>query len=74
MDLLIESATVLDLDTGELHGGSSVRVEGDRIVETAHGRTLAANDEVLRIDAGERMLLPGFIGPRTRRAHHHEFE
>jgi hypothetical protein len=47
MDLLIESATLLDLETGELHGGSSVRVQGDRIVETAPGRTLAANDEIV---------------------------
>jgi imidazolonepropionase-like amidohydrolase len=68
MDLLIESATLLDLDTGELHGGSSVRVEGDRIVETARGRTLAANDEILRVDAGDRVLLPGFIDAHVHAA------
>jgi hypothetical protein len=28
MDLLIGGAPLLDLDTEELHGGSSVRVEG----------------------------------------------
>ena len=68
MDLLIESATLLDLDTGELHGGSSVRVEGDRVVETARGRTLAANGEILRIDAGDRVLLPGFIDAHVHAA------
>ena len=68
MDLLIESVTLLDLDTGELHGGSSVRVEGDRIVETARGRTLAANDEILRVDAGDRVLLPGFIDAHVHAA------
>ena len=74
MDLLVEGATLLDLDTGELHGGIVlVRVEGDRIVETAHGRTLAANDEIRRIDAGDRVLLPGFVGcARTCGVHHHE--
>ena len=68
MDLLVEGATLLDLGTGELHGGSSVRVEGDRIVETAHGRTLAANDEIRRIDAGDRVLLPGFIDAHVHAA------
>jgi imidazolonepropionase-like amidohydrolase len=68
MDLLIESATLLDLDTGDLHGGSSVRVQGDRIVETAHGRSLAANDEILRVDAGDRVLLPGFIDAHVHAA------
>ncbi|MBO0879718.1 MAG: amidohydrolase family protein, partial [Mycobacterium sp.] len=68
MDLLIESATLLDLDTGELHGGSSVRVEGDRIVETARGRTLAANDTIRRVNAGDRVLLPGFIDAHVHAA------
>ena len=68
MDLLIENATLLDLDTGDLHGGSSVRIEGDRIAETAHEQALAANDEVLRIDAGERVLLPGFIDAHVHAA------
>jgi imidazolonepropionase-like amidohydrolase len=61
MDLLIVRATLLDLDTGELHGGSSVRVQGDRIVEIAHGQTLTATDGVVRLDAGDRVLVPGFI-------------
>jgi len=68
VDLVIERASLLDLDTGELHEGSSIRVEGDRIVDTARGNGLAATGEVVRIDAGGRVLLPGFIDAHVHAA------
>lgn len=34
-DLMITDATLLDVETGTLHAGSSVRVQDDRIAEVA---------------------------------------
>jgi imidazolonepropionase-like amidohydrolase len=60
--LVIERAELLDLASGERRGGTSVRVEGARIVEVAEGgRAIRSGDGVLRIDARGRTLLPGFI-------------
>ena len=59
---VIEHATLLDLANGELRPASSVRVDGERIVEVGDdGQRLAAGDDVVRLDADGRTLLPGFI-------------
>ena len=39
-DLLITNARLLDLAEGQAHEHSSVRIEGQRIVEVAHGGPL----------------------------------
>jgi imidazolonepropionase-like amidohydrolase len=57
--LLIRNATLLDLETGEPRGGTSVLAEGDRVVEVSQGTLRAGGAEV--IDAGGRTLLPGLI-------------
>ncbi|MFO7278962.1 MAG: amidohydrolase family protein [Thermoanaerobacterales bacterium] len=68
MDLLVTNATLLDLESGERIEGSSVRVEGRRIVEVGRGERLRAGDEVTRIDAGGRTLLPGLIDAHVHAA------
>lgn len=59
-DLVLTGATLLDLEAGALHAGSSVRIQADRIVEVAIGRTLAAPD-VDHVDAAGLTLMPGLI-------------
>lgn len=59
--LLLTGAALLDLGSGEVRRGSSVRVEGDRIVEVATEGELTAGDDVTRIDCGGLTLLPGLI-------------
>lgn len=67
--LLVEDAALLDLATGEIVPGTSVRVEGDRIVEVARdGTRLAVGDDVVRLDARGRTLLPGFIDAHVHAA------
>lgn len=60
-DLLITDATLLDVESGTLHAGSSVRVLGDRIVEVALGRTLDADPGATQVDAAGRTLMPGLV-------------
>ena len=60
-DLLLTNAALLDLGVGESRGGSSVRVEGDRIVEVAVEGELTAGEDVARIDCHGLTLLPGLI-------------
>jgi imidazolonepropionase-like amidohydrolase len=68
-DLLIENADLLDLASGETRPASSVRVEGDRIVDVGlAGARLRAGDDVARLDAGGRTLLPGFIDAHVHAA------
>jgi imidazolonepropionase-like amidohydrolase len=68
-DLVVEGANLLDLATGEWRPGSSVRIEGDRIVDVADaGRSVAADDAVPRLDAGGRTLLPGLIDAHVHAA------
>ena len=68
-DFLVEGANLLDLATGEWRPGSSVRIEGDRVVDVADdGRRLAAGDSVPRLDAGGRTLLPGLIDAHVHAA------
>jgi imidazolonepropionase-like amidohydrolase len=59
--LLIEHANRLDLAIGEYHPDSWVRVEGDRIVEIGDGSAGTVPDDVVRIDAVGRTLMPGLI-------------
>ena len=58
-DFVLKNAARLDLDAGVLHGGSSVRIEGDRIVEVSDGPL--RHDGLPEIDAGGRTLMPGLI-------------
>lgn len=59
-DMLFINATLLDLEAGALHAGSSVRVRGDRIVEVALGRTLQADADT-DLDVQGLTLMPGLI-------------
>ena len=59
--LIVEHANRLDVATGEWHPDSFVRIEGDRIVEVGEGSPDSVPDEVERIDAERRTLLPGLI-------------
>ena len=61
MAWLIEHANRLDVATGEWHPDAYVRVEGDRIVEVGSGHAPTTPDDVVRIDAEGRTLLPGLI-------------
>jgi imidazolonepropionase-like amidohydrolase len=56
---LFENAALLDLARGERRPGTSVLVEGDRIVEVSEGSLRASGAR--RIDAGGRTLMPGLI-------------
>src|SRR3954470_10202789 len=48
---VIEGAVLADLAAGERYEGSSVRVEGDRIVDVGvDGERMAAGDDVRRLD------------------------
>lgn len=60
-NLLISNAALLDLETGSVHAGSSVRIQGDRIAEIAVGRILEQDAGSTVIDAGGRTLMPGLI-------------
>lgn len=66
---VVENAKLLDLQSGELRPATSVRVEGERIVEVSRpGARLAAPDDVPRVDAGGRTLLPGLIDAHVHAA------
>lgn len=68
-NLLVEAANLLDLGSGDVHPATSVRVEGNRIVEVSDpGVRLDAPDDVVRLDAGGRTLLPGFIDAHVHAA------
>ena len=63
------NATLLDLELGELRPGSSVRTEGERIVEVAFdGAAIATGDPIVRIDAAGRTLMPGLIDAHVHAA------
>ena len=57
--LLFENAALLDVERGERVPGSSVLVEGDRIVELSQGSLRA--EGARRIDCRGRTLMPGLI-------------
>jgi imidazolonepropionase-like amidohydrolase len=61
--LLITDATLLDLETGTLHPGSSVRVDAERIVEVTLGHSLSAahHPATRHLDAHGATLMPGLI-------------
>ena len=56
---LIKNADLFDADTPELHGGSEVFIEGDRIKEVSDTPITASAGAV--IDLGGKALLPGLI-------------
>ncbi len=57
--VLLENAQLLDVEAGELRGGASVLIEGERIVEVSE-RGIRASD-ARRIDVAGRTLMPGLI-------------
>jgi imidazolonepropionase-like amidohydrolase len=57
--VLLENAQLLDVEAGELRDGTSVLVEGERIVEVSE-RGIRASD-ARRIDVAGRTLMPGLI-------------
>src|ERR1700738_4830295 len=57
--LIIDNATLIDLETGDLRPGQFVTIEGDSIVAGEDRRP--ANVAAERIDLGGRCLLPGLI-------------
>lgn len=66
---VLENANLLDLESGEFRPATSVRVEDDRIVEVSEpGATLTAPDDVPRLAAGGRTLLPGLIDAHVHAA------
>lgn len=60
-ELLLTDARLLDLETGTLQAGSSLRIRNDRILEVAIGRRLDADAGSLHVDAEGRTLMPGLI-------------
>ena len=65
---IIRSARLLDTDAGTLRPGTSLRVEGDRIVEVADAGAARAATPCRRIDAGGRVVLPGLIDAHVHAA------
>ena len=66
--LLITDAALLDVESGTVHPGSSVRVEGERITEVGAGRTLAASPDDRVVDGHGRTLMPGLIDAHVHAA------
>jgi imidazolonepropionase-like amidohydrolase len=62
--LILENASLLDLDSGDVHPGRFVTIEGDTIVAVDESRPAAGS--AVRIDLKGRCLLPGLID-----AHYH---
>jgi imidazolonepropionase-like amidohydrolase len=61
-NLIVKNAKLLDTQAGELRAGASLRIEEDKIVEVAeNGRDLAADADVMVLDADGRTLMPGLI-------------
>ncbi|KNG91853.1 amidohydrolase family protein [Pseudaestuariivita atlantica] len=56
-DVLLSNVVIVDLETGSLSPGQSVLIEGNRI--TAIGPGITSNENVDRVDAGGRFLIPG---------------
>jgi imidazolonepropionase-like amidohydrolase len=59
MATLFENATLLDVEAGDLRPGTSVLVDGERIVEVSDRPVTAASAE--RIDCRGLTLMPGLI-------------
>ncbi len=67
--LLVTNAQLLDPLAGELRGGASVQVEGDRIVEVLEdGAAATRPDDLAVLDAGGRTLMPGLIDAHVHAA------
>jgi len=60
-DLILTNAALLDVEAGVIHERSSVRLEGDRIVDVAHDARLAGRVDVPTIDCQGMTLMPGLI-------------
>ncbi|MEU2907933.1 amidohydrolase family protein [Streptomyces globisporus] len=65
-ELIIHDAVLLDLEAGKKVPESSVRVQGDRIVEVARGHRIDGDGPAL--DAGGRTLMPGLIDAHVHAA------
>jgi imidazolonepropionase-like amidohydrolase len=65
----VDRANLLDLASGEWRPGTSVRIEDDRVVDVvSDGAALPGGDDVRRIDAGGRTLLPGLVDAHVHAA------
>jgi len=60
-NLIVKNARLLDTQAGELRAGASLRIEEDKIVEVVESRDLAADADVMVLDADGRTLMPGLI-------------
>ncbi len=59
MTILFRRCNLLDPRTGELHAGSEILIEGDRIKEVSDRPIRSENARI--IDAGSRTVMPGLI-------------
>lgn len=59
--LVIEGATVVDVRTGELLEGLSVRISGGRIDQILPADQISVAEGVQRIDATGQFLVPGYM-------------
>lgn len=57
--LILENASLLDLDSGDVHSDRFVTIDGDTIVAVEESRPAGSSAE--RIDLAGRCLLPGLI-------------
>ena len=57
--LILDNATLVDLETGDLHPGRFITVDGDSIVAVEERRPRSSAAE--RIDLAGKCLLPGLI-------------
>lgn len=64
MSVILDNATLVDLDAGELRPGYSVSIEADTIVSVDDRRP--SSERAKRLDLGGKCLLPGLID-----AHYH---
>jgi imidazolonepropionase-like amidohydrolase len=64
MSVILDNATLVDLDAGELRPGYSVSIEADTIVSVDDRRP--SSERAKRLDVGGKCLLPGLID-----AHYH---
>ena len=71
IDLLIQNATIVTVNKGEILKNSSIAIEGDRIIDIGDSRELSIKyPEVKKIiDASEKVVFPGFVN-----THNHLFQ
>lgn len=67
--LIIRNARLLDVRAGELHPGSSIRIEDEKIVEVRkEGQGIVGGDGAIVLDAAGGTLMPGLIDAHVHAA------